>query len=72
MLCQTRKRGYHLGRSLHQFDQHAFAADGEFFIALGVQKANIKTCGAFANATWCETHTLGGEPLHSFGQVVDP
>ena len=61
------KRFDHFRRRLHQLDQHAFAADRKFFVALGVYKTNIKTGSAFANSTGRKTQTLSAQPFNSFG-----
>src|SRR5574343_1938177 len=71
--------GCHLGKSrddfrrrLDQFDQHAFAADREFLIALGVQEGDVKARRTLADAARSEANAIGRQPFDSLGQVVDP
>ncbi len=60
------------GRRLHQFDQHAFAADREFLVALGVQESDVETGGALADAARREADAVGRQPLDGLRQIVDP
>jgi Na+-translocating ferredoxin:NAD+ oxidoreductase subunit B len=66
------KRAHHLGRRLHQFDQHAFARDRELLVRLGVQKGDVEAGRALADAAGRKAHALGREPFHRHRQVVDP
>jgi hypothetical protein len=60
------------GRGLDKFDQDALTRDGEFFVALGVQKTDVKTASTVAYAAWGKAYALGSEPLDGLGEVVDP
>src|SRR2546427_9331414 len=64
--------GDHLGRRLHQLDQHALASDRKLVIALGVKKADVVAGRALADAAGRKAHALCRQPLHGQRQVVDP
>ena len=61
-----------LCRGLHQLDQHAFAAKGQLLRALWVDKADVVSRGAFADAAGGEAHALRREPRHGGGEVINP
>src|SRR5574343_578161 len=66
------KGGNHLRRCLDQFDQHAFAADRELIVTLGVQEGNVEAGGPLANPTRGKADAVGRQPFDGLGQVVDP
>src|SRR3569623_1810152 len=63
---------YHVGRRLHQFDQHAFTRQRRCGIALGMDEADVVTRGALADAARREAHALLAQPLHRGREIVDP
>mmetsp|Transcript_6792 Transcript_6792/g.28657 ORF Transcript_6792/g.28657 Transcript_6792/m.28657 type:complete len:240 (+) Transcript_6792:209-928(+) len=68
----TAERGDHLGRRLHQLDQHALAAERELLVALGVDEADVMPRSAAADAPGRKTQALRLQPLHRGRQVVHP
>ena len=55
---ELRERLDHLGRCLHQFDQHAFAADRKLLVGLGMQKGDVVAGSAAADTARREAHAL--------------
>jgi hypothetical protein len=66
------ERRHHLRRRLHQFDQHALAADRELVVALRVDEADVVAGRALADAAGREAHAVRVIHSTAFGQVVDP
>jgi hypothetical protein len=65
------QRRNHVGRSLHQLDQHALAGDRKLVIALGVQKSDVIACRPCGyRREQIARHWR--QPFHGLGQVVDP
>src|SRR5262249_49822577 len=62
----------HLGRRLHQLDEHAFASDGRLAAPLGVDEADVVAPGALPEATRRHGPAAGPGPAHRRREVVDP
>src|SRR5690349_10153423 len=67
-----REGGDHFGRRLHELDQHAFPADRELLVLLGMDEGHVEARGALADAAGREAYALLLEPGDGRVQVVDP
>src|ERR1035437_4691785 len=66
------KRRDHLGRRLHQLDQYPFAGDRKLLVRFRMQKTNVESGRALANAARREPYALPRQPIKRLRQIVDP
>ena len=66
------ERSDHVGRRLHELDQHSGSADRRCRIALRMDEAHVVACRALADAARRKADPLLAQPLHRCRKVVDP